>query len=36
MEAEFEEVELVQNRLIQLNLIEEKREKTICHGQVYQ
>ena len=35
-EIELEEVEWVQVRYEQLNLIEEKRMKAICHGQLYQ
>ena len=35
-EVELEEVEWVQARYKQLNLIEEKRMKAICHGQLYQ
>ena len=35
-EVELEEVEWVQARYEQLNLIEEKRMKAICHGQLYQ
>ena len=31
-EVELEEVEWVQTRYEQLNLIEEKRMKAICHG----
>ena len=36
MEAKLEEVESVQTRYDQLNLIEEKRLKALCHGQLYQ
>ena len=36
MEANLEEVEWVQARYDQLNLIEEKRLKALCHGQLYQ
>ena len=36
MEAKLEEVEWVQARYDQLNLIEEKRFKALCHGQLYQ
>ena len=36
MEAKLEEVEWVQARYDQLNLIEEKRLKALCHGQLYQ
>ena len=32
MEAKLEEVEWVQARYDQLNLIEEKRLKALCHG----
>ena len=35
-EIELEEVEWVQARYEQLNLVEEKRMKAICHGQLYQ
>nr|KYP60134.1 Pol polyprotein [Cajanus cajan] len=35
-EAKLEEVEWVQTRLDQLNLIEEKRLNAICHGQLCQ
>ena len=35
MEAKLEEVEWVQTRYDQLNLIEEKRLKALCHGQLY-
>ena len=35
-EVELEEAEWVQARNEQLNLIEEKRMKAICHGQLYQ
>ena len=35
-EVELEEAEWVQARYEQLNLIEEKRLKAICHGQLYQ
>ena len=35
-EVELEETEWVQARYEQLNLIEEKRMKAICHGQLYQ
>ena len=34
-EVELEEAEWVQARYKQLNLIEEKRMKAICHGQLY-
>ena len=36
MEAKLEEAEWVQARYDQLNLIEEKRLKAFCHGQLYQ
>ncbi|RDX65817.1 hypothetical protein CR513_55492, partial [Mucuna pruriens] len=35
-EIELEEVEWIQQRLDQLNLIEEKRLAALCHGQLYQ
>ena len=35
-EVELEEAEWVHVRYEQLNLIEEKRMKVICHGQLYQ
>ena len=35
-EVELEEAEWVRARYEQLNLIEEKRMKAICHGQLYQ
>ena len=35
-EVELEEVEWVQARYEQLNLVEKKRMKAICHGQLYQ
>ena len=35
-EVELKEAEWVQARYEQLNLIEEKRMKAICHGQLYQ
>ena len=35
-EIELKEAEWVQARYEQLNLIEEKRMKAICHGQFYQ
>ena len=35
-EVELEKAEWVQARYEQLNLIEEKRMKAICHGQLYQ
>ena len=35
-EVELEEAEWVQALYEQLNLIEEKRMKAICHGQLYQ
>ena len=36
MEAKLEETEWVQARYDQLNLIEKKRLKALCHGQLYQ
>ncbi|XP_019430087.1 PREDICTED: uncharacterized protein LOC109337544 [Lupinus angustifolius] len=36
MEAKLEDVEWVEARVDQLNLIEGKRLTTICHGQLYQ
>ncbi|KAK5837232.1 hypothetical protein PVK06_013042 [Gossypium arboreum] len=36
MESKLEEAEWVQARYDQLNLIEEKRLRAICHGQMYQ
>ena len=36
MEAKLEEAVWVQARYDQLNLIEEKRLKALCHGQLYQ
>ena len=36
MEAKLEEAEWVQDNYDQLNLIEEKRLKALCHGQLYQ
>ena len=35
-EVELEEAEWVQAQYEQLNFIEEKRMKAICHGQLYQ
>ena len=35
-EVELEKAEWVQARYDQLNLVEEKRMKAICHGQLYQ
>ena len=35
METKLEEVEWVQVRYEQLNLIEEKRLSALCHGQLY-
>ena len=35
-EVDLKEAEWVQARYEQLNLIEEKRMKAICHGQLYQ
>ena len=34
--VELEKAEWVQARYNQLNLVEEKRMKAICHGQLYQ
>lgn len=36
VEAELTDVEWCQTRYDQLNLIEEKRLKALCHGQLYQ
>ena len=36
MEIELEEAKWIQARYDQLNLIEEKRLKALCHGQLYQ
>ncbi|EOY03788.1 RNA-directed DNA polymerase (Reverse transcriptase), Ribonuclease H [Theobroma cacao] len=36
METELEDAEWVRSRYEQLNLIEEKRLATLCHGQMYQ
>ena len=36
MKTKLLEVEWVQNRFDQLNLIEEKRMMALCHGQLYQ
>ena len=36
MEAKLEEAEWIQARYNQLNLIEKKRLKALCHGQLYQ
>ena len=36
MEAKLEEAKWVQARYEHLNLIEEKRLKALCHGQLYQ
>jgi len=36
METKLEEAEWVQARYDQLNLIDEKRLVTVCHGQLYQ
>jgi len=36
METKLEEAEWVQAKYDQLNLIDEKRLPTICHGQLYQ
>ena len=35
-EVELEKTEWIQARYEQLNLVEEKRMKAICHGQLYQ
>ena len=35
-EVKLDEAEWVQSRFDQLNLIEEKRLKAICHGKMYQ
>ena len=35
METKLSEAEWVQNKFDQLNLIEEKRMTTLCHGQLY-
>ena len=35
MEAKLEEIEWVQTKYDQLNLIEEKKLKALCHGQLY-
>ena len=35
-DARLDETEWVQNRFDQLNLIDEKRLTSICHGQLYQ
>ncbi|KAA3462734.1 RNA-directed DNA polymerase (Reverse transcriptase), Ribonuclease H [Gossypium australe] len=35
-ELKLDEAERIQSRYDQLNLIEEKRLKAICHGQMYQ
>ena len=35
-EVKLEEAEWVQGRYEELNLVEEKRMKAICHGQLYQ
>ena len=35
MEAKLEEAEWVQARYDHLNLIEEKKLKALCHGQLY-
>ena len=34
--VKLDETEWVQNRFDQLNLVEEKRMASICHGQLYQ
>ena len=36
MEAKLEKAKWVQARYDQLNLIEKKRLKALCHGQLYQ
>jgi hypothetical protein len=36
MEADLDEIEWVQSRYDQLNLIEEKRLTVVCHGLLYQ
>ncbi|XP_050878259.1 uncharacterized protein LOC127082076, partial [Lathyrus oleraceus] len=36
METKLEEAEWIQNRFDQLNLIDEKRLTSLCHGQLYQ
>ena len=36
MEAKLEKAEWIQARYDQLNLIEEKRLKALCHGQLFQ
>ena len=36
MEVDLDEAEWVQSRYDQLNLIEEKRLTTVCHGHLYQ
>ena len=36
MEAKLEEAKWVQAKYDQLNLIEEKRLKALCHSQLYQ
>ena len=36
METKLSEAKWVQNRFDQLNLIEDKRMTTLCHGQLYQ
>ena len=36
MEAKLTEVEWCQSRHDELNLIQEKRMTTLCHGQLYQ
>ena len=36
METKLEKAECVQARYEHLNLIEEKRLKALCHGQLYQ
>ena len=36
MEAKLEEIEWIQARYDQLNLIDEKRFEALCHDQLYQ
>ncbi|XP_050881388.1 uncharacterized protein LOC127084911, partial [Lathyrus oleraceus] len=36
METKLEEAEWIQNRFDQLNLVDEKRLTSLCHGQLYQ
>ena len=35
-DVQFDEVEWIQNKLDQLNLIDKKRLTAICHGHIYQ